>query len=124
MSSLALHLPFFYAQHDHSSSSFMHSMALHLFLLCPCSMALHPNGVLVASGQRASQGHRLTANVQVWDSRTLRTIHVLGEGELGIGILALDFSTRVYEYKKRILGNFMITASKSAFLLSSNQTVM
>lgn len=60
-------------------------------------MTLHPNGSLVASGQRATQGHRLTANVQVWDSRTLRTLHVLGDGELGGGILALDFSTRVRE---------------------------
>ncbi|KAF2351084.1 Doublecortin domain, partial [Trinorchestia longiramus] len=57
-------------------------------------MALHPNGVVVASGQRASHGHRLTASVHVWDSRSLRTLHVLGEGDLGVGILALDFSPR------------------------------
>ena len=65
-------------------------------------MCLHPHGSLVASGQRPTHGLRLSAVVHVWDSRSLRTLHVLGDGEMGAGVRALDFSSMVGWYVKII----------------------
>ena len=61
-------------------------------------MALHPTRDIVASGQRASRGQRTTAHVRVWNTKYRNTLHVLGQKELGAGILAVAFSIRVSSY--------------------------
>ncbi|XP_063715039.1 echinoderm microtubule-associated protein-like 2 isoform X3 [Symsagittifera roscoffensis] len=57
------------------------------------SIALHPDKVTVASGQVA--GHAEVdgkPHVRVWNSSTLQTMHVLGEGVFGRGVCCLSFS--------------------------------
>ncbi|KAB7500799.1 Echinoderm microtubule-associated protein-like [Armadillidium nasatum] len=61
---------------------------------CWISMALHPTRDLVASGQRATRGHKMSAHVRVWSTRSLITLHILGEREMGMGIMAVAFSQR------------------------------
>ncbi|XP_075239148.1 echinoderm microtubule-associated protein-like 2 isoform X2 [Convolutriloba macropyga] len=57
------------------------------------SIALHPDKVTVASGQVA--GHAETEgkpHVRVWNSTTLETMHVIGEGVFGRGVCCVSFS--------------------------------
>ena len=58
-------------------------------------MALHPTRDIVASGQRASRDQRNSAHVRVWSTKSRNTLHVLGQNELGVGVLAVAFSIKV-----------------------------
>nr|XP_053648407.1 echinoderm microtubule-associated protein-like CG42247 [Cherax quadricarinatus] len=57
-------------------------------------LALHPSRDLVASGQGAGRAREASAQLRVWHTRTLATLHVLGNKQLGVGILAVAFSTK------------------------------
>uniref|UniRef100_A0A2P2I3H0 Echinoderm microtubule-associated protein-like 2 n=2 Tax=Hirondellea gigas TaxID=1518452 RepID=A0A2P2I3H0_9CRUS len=57
------------------------------------SLAVHPDGETVASGQvKGCDDDQDDANIRVWNSTTLETLHVLGTGDLGWGVCALAFS--------------------------------
>ncbi|EDV20145.1 uncharacterized protein TRIADDRAFT_63428 [Trichoplax adhaerens] len=57
------------------------------------SLAIHPDGVTMASGQVA--GHEKNAgkpHVRIWDSSTLKTIAVIGVGEFDRAVACVAFS--------------------------------
>ena len=61
-------------------------------------MAVHPNKVTVATGQRSS-GHvsgradDIHAHVRLWRSDTLQTLHILGINILQRSVVAVAFSS-------------------------------
>ena len=59
------------------------------------SMAVHPRGEIVASGQRAGRTKKSAAHVRVWNTKTLETLHVIGNNQFQVGIGAVAFSVEV-----------------------------
>ncbi|XP_043200926.1 echinoderm microtubule-associated protein-like 2 isoform X1 [Amphibalanus amphitrite] len=55
-------------------------------------LAIHPNRTTIATGQCAGTKSNAQPQVHVWDSASLNTLHVLGEGELDRGVSCLAFS--------------------------------
>ncbi|CAD5122248.1 DgyrCDS10695 [Dimorphilus gyrociliatus] len=62
-------------------------------------MALHPNGVTVATGQKEDAKEK-SALIRVWRSDTLQTLHIIGNGILKKSVLAVSFS----KGKERLCG--------------------
>ena len=60
-------------------------------IISPFSIAVHPNGVTVASGQQS--GRQAEAHVRLWRSDTLTTLHLLGMHAMAGAVLAVAFST-------------------------------
>ncbi|XP_078452761.1 echinoderm microtubule-associated protein-like 2 isoform X2 [Lampetra planeri] len=58
-------------------------------------LAIHPDRITIATGQvvgTGKDGKTLPAHVRVWDSVSLKTLHVIGTGVFERGILCLAFS--------------------------------
>ena len=56
-------------------------------------MSVHPNKLLIATGQASSSLER--PHVRIWNSVSLQTLHVLGIGELERAVVCLSFSKAV-----------------------------
>ncbi|ELU04693.1 hypothetical protein CAPTEDRAFT_198144 [Capitella teleta] len=59
------------------------------------SIALHPNGITVASGQGSSSSTsdlKAQAQIKIWRCDTLQTLHILGSGLVEIAVIAISFS--------------------------------
>ena len=56
------------------------------------SMSLHPDGNIMASGQKSGNFKETLAHVRVWDTSSMDTLTVLGLGECENGINCINFS--------------------------------
>ncbi len=56
------------------------------------SIALHPNGFFVATGQLAGKSPENAAHVRVWDGRSLATYTTIGLGFFSGGVCSLSFA--------------------------------
>ncbi|XP_031785900.1 echinoderm microtubule-associated protein-like 2 isoform X7 [Nasonia vitripennis] len=56
-------------------------------------IAIHPNKLVVATGQSSSLDRReTTAHIRIWNSVSLLTLRIIGDGEFGKSISCLSFS--------------------------------
>ncbi|KAG1662874.1 Echinoderm microtubule-associated protein-like 1 [Nymphon striatum] len=56
-------------------------------------LAIHPNRLLIATGQVASHDRRVNRpHIRIWDSVSLNTLHVLGVGDFERSVCCLAFS--------------------------------
>merc|ERR1711911_201156 len=59
-------------------------------------LVVHPNKLLIASGQTAGHNRKEgKAHIRIWNSVSLHTLHVIGLGEFEISISCLAFSKAV-----------------------------
>uniref|UniRef100_A0A2P2I0X4 Echinoderm microtubule-associated protein-like 2 n=1 Tax=Hirondellea gigas TaxID=1518452 RepID=A0A2P2I0X4_9CRUS len=59
------------------------------------SLAVHPDGETVATGQLKGRDDEVdAAHIRVWSSVTLETLHLFGMGDLNRGVACLAFSRR------------------------------
>ncbi len=54
-------------------------------------MSVHPNRLLIATGQAGSGGDR-PPHIRVWNSVSLQTMHTLGAGDFNFAVCCLSFS--------------------------------
>ncbi len=56
-------------------------------------MELHPEGEVVASGQKTGPTPDSGAHVRIWDTKNLKTLRVLGLGDCENGVTSVSFSS-------------------------------